>query len=111
MTAFTGLFNFLQYLISWYIFIVFLDVILTLLINFGVLNRSNGVVSYIHRATYALTEPALSPIRRRVPMFGNIDISPVILIFILMAISWVVIGNCREPGFISGVLCPAPGTF
>ena len=107
MAGFTGLFNFLQYLISWYIFIIFIDVILTLLINFGVLNSYNPVVSFIHRATYSVTEPALRPIRSRMPMMGNIDLSPLILIFILMAISWVVIGNCREPGFISGALCPA----
>lgn len=106
MAGFTGLFNFLQYLISWYIFIIFIDVILTLLINFGVLNSHNQLVSFVHRATYAVTEPALRPIRRRMPMMGNIDLSPLVLMFILIAISWVVIGNCSQPGFISGVLCP-----
>jgi len=35
-------------------------------------------------ATYKLTDPALSKIRRFIPMFGSIDISPVVLILILM---------------------------
>lgn len=105
MAGFTGLFLFLQMLISWYILIVFIDVILTLLINFGVLNSYNPVVSFIHRATFALTDPVLRPIRSRIPMAGNIDLSPLILIFALYFLSGVVIGNCAQPGFISGALC------
>ena len=34
--------------------------------------------------TYKLTDPALSKIRRFIPTFGSIDISPVILILLLM---------------------------
>jgi len=34
--------------------------------------------------TYKLTDPALNKIRRFIPTFGSIDISPVILILFLM---------------------------
>ncbi|MEL6420850.1 MAG: YggT family protein [Pseudomonadota bacterium] len=107
MAGFTGLFLFLQMLIGWYIFIIVIDVVLTLLIQFGVLNSHNTVVSFIHRATYAITEPALRPIRRRLPAINGVDLSPLVLIFALYFISWVVIGNCAQPGFISGVVCRA----
>ncbi|MEL7544412.1 MAG: YggT family protein [Pseudomonadota bacterium] len=105
MSGFTGLFLFLQMLIGWFIFIIVIDVILTLLISFGVLNAHNGVVSFIHRATYAVTEPVLRPIRRRLPAINGIDLSPLVLIFGLYFLSWVVIGNCGQPGFVSGALC------
>jgi YggT family protein len=36
-----------------------------------------------------LTAPALNPIRRALPNFGNIDISPVILILLLEALQFV----------------------
>jgi len=34
--------------------------------------------------TYKLTDPALNKIRRFIPTFGSIDISPVILILLLI---------------------------
>ena len=39
----------------------------------------------IVRFLYAVTEPVLYPIRRRIPMnFGGMDFSPMIVIFIIM---------------------------
>jgi len=108
MAGFTGLFNFAQLLISWYIFIIFLDVILSLLINFGVINAHNSVVSFIHRALYTITDPALRPIRRYMPNTGQVDLSPLVLIFVLYFLGGVVIGTCSQPGFISGLVCPKP---
>jgi YggT family protein len=106
MAGFTGLFNFVQLLISWYIFIIFLDVILSLLINFGVINAYNPVVSFVHRALYTITDPVLRPIRARMPSTGQVDLSPLLLIFFLYFLSGVVIGTCAQPGFISGLMCP-----
>lgn len=36
----------------------------------------NPIVRFIHN----ITEPVLSPIRRRMPMFGGVDLSPIIVI-------------------------------
>ena len=51
---------------------------------FNVLNTQNRFVFSVLDATYKMTDPALNKIRRFIPMFGSIDISPVILILILM---------------------------
>lgn len=59
---------------------VILSVILSWLVQFGVINRSNPFVSQIGDFLYKLTEPALRPIRNALPDLGGIDISPVILI-------------------------------
>ena len=40
---------------------------------------------------YQLTEPALRPIRRFVPMFGGLDISPIILLLIVFLIQRIII--------------------
>ena len=48
------------------------------------MNTQNRFVFAILDATHKLTDPALNKIRRFIPMFGSIDISPVILILILM---------------------------
>ena len=56
---------------------------LSWLLAFGVINRYNRSVSVIGDFLYRITEPALRPIRRMLPNFGGLDISPVILILIL----------------------------
>lgn len=65
---------------SLYIFVIFVTVILSWLISFNVINRHNGFVDSVWRACVALTEPLLKPIRKFLPNFGGIDISPIVLL-------------------------------
>jgi YggT family protein len=58
--------------------------VLSWLLAFGVVNRYNRAVAVIGDFLYRVTEPALRPIRRVLPSFGGIDISPVVLILILL---------------------------
>ncbi|SVC92872.1 uncharacterized protein METZ01_LOCUS345726 [marine metagenome] len=71
-------------MITIYLWIIIINAILSWLVAFNVLNTQNRFVFSILDTTYKLTDPALSKIRRFIPMFGSIDISPVILILILM---------------------------
>jgi YggT family protein len=48
-----------------------------------VINTRNQAVAMIADALYRLTEPALAPIRRILPNFGGLDLSPVVLILLL----------------------------
>jgi YggT family protein len=70
-------------LIYLYNYVLFAWVILSLLISFGIVNRYQPIVQKINFALFKLTEPLLKPIRKYLPDLGGIDISPVILIFIL----------------------------
>ena len=64
-----------------FVFIIFVTVIASWLIAFGVVNKQNQFVSTVLQACYALTEPVLRPIRRFLPSFGGIDISPIVALF------------------------------
>lgn len=66
-----------------YSFLLLAYVILTLLINFNIVNSRQPIVSAIGEFLYRITEPLLAPIRRRMPNLGPIDISPVILLLAL----------------------------
>jgi YggT family protein len=66
-----------------YIFILFVQVVMSWLIAFNVVNTRNRFVFMVADVTYKLTEPALRPIRRILPNFGGIDVSPIILILLL----------------------------
>jgi YggT family protein len=67
-----------------YIYIVIAAIILWWLITFNVVNSRNPFVGAVGDFLYRITEPALAPIRRRMPNLGGIDISPFILIVGLM---------------------------
>ena len=79
-----SIFILLDSMITIYLWIIIINAILSWLVAFNVLNTQNRFVFSILDTTYKLTDPALSRIRRFIPMFGSVDISPVILILILM---------------------------
>jgi len=79
-----SIFILLDSVITIYLWIIIINAILSWLVAFNVLNTQNRFVFSVLDATYKLTDPALSKIRRFIPMFGSIDISPVVLILILM---------------------------
>jgi YggT family protein len=71
-------------LITIYIWLLIAQAVLSWLLAFGVVNRYNRGVAVIGDFLYRATEPVLRPIRSFLPNFGGIDISPIILILILM---------------------------
>jgi len=79
-----SIFILLDSIIAIYIWIVIINAILSWLVAFNILNTQNRFVFSVLDVTYKLTDPALSKIRRFIPTFGSIDISPVILILLLM---------------------------
>jgi YggT family protein len=66
-----------------YNYLLIASVVLSWLVSFNVVNTSNRFVYVVGDFLYRITEPALRPIRRVIPAFGGIDISPVILILLL----------------------------
>ena len=67
-----------------YIWILIASAVLSWLIAFNVINTRNQAVAMIADALWRLTEPALRPIRRILPSFGGLDLSPVVLILLLI---------------------------
>jgi len=79
-----SVFILLDSVITIYLWIIIINAVLSWLVAFNILNTQNRFVFSILDATYKMTDPALNKIRRFIPTFGSIDISPVILILILM---------------------------
>ena len=63
-----------------FLWAIILNVILSWLVAFNIINTHQPLVSTIGRFLYQITEPALKPIRRVVPNFGGLDITPIVLI-------------------------------
>ena len=79
-----SIFILIDSLITIYLWIIIINAVLSWLVAFNVLNTQNRFVFSVLDATYKMTDPALNRIRRFIPTFGSIDVSPVILILLLM---------------------------
>ncbi len=71
-------------LLQLYMWAVIIGVILSWLVAFNVVNTSNRFIYMVGDFLHRITEPALKRIRRYIPNLGGLDISPVILIVLIM---------------------------
>ncbi len=66
-----------------YSYVVIINVIVSWLIAFNILNTQNRFVYSILELSYRLTDPILNKIRRFLPNLGSLDISPIILLLLI----------------------------
>tara|TARA_B100000029_G_C17490839_1_gene929031 strand:+ start:689 stop:976 length:288 start_codon:yes stop_codon:yes gene_type:complete len=87
------IFDFIAYvlfqILQIYKYSIIIYVILNMLISFNIINYNNKLISMVMDFLFRLTEPLLKIIRKFLPNFGAIDISPVILIIIIEATQFV----------------------
>ena len=74
-----------------YIWMLIAAAVLSWLVAFNVVNTRNQVVAMLLDFLYRLTEPLLRPIRSMLPNLGGIDVSPVILILLILLLENVII--------------------
>ncbi len=76
-------------IVIWWIIIV--QAILSWLIAFNVISTHNEYVGAIWRALQRITDPIYRPIRRVLPDFGGLDLSPMVVLVILLILQQAVI--------------------
>lgn len=67
--------------ISLYKLMLLIYIILGWLEAFNIINRYNQLVYGTHNFLFRIIEPVLTPIRRLMPNFGDLDLSALVLIF------------------------------
>ena len=80
----TVFFNFAIWAVNLYKWVVIGAAILSTLVSFGVLDTRNHIVWMITDFFHRVTEPVLRPIRNMMPNFGGVDLSPLVLIVLLL---------------------------
>ena len=73
-----------------YTYVIIVVAIMSWLIAFNVINVYNNVVRTVWDSLNAITEPALRPIRRMMPKFSGLDLSPLILLLVIFLIQDVI---------------------
>jgi len=77
----------LEQIINLLILAIVVNAILSWLVAFDVVNLRHPVVRQIARFFDAVSRPVLAPFRRLIPSFGGVDVSPIVAIIVLEAIS------------------------
>jgi YggT family protein len=77
--------------VLWWIIVV--QAILSWLIAFNVINTYSDFVRTVWNALQRITEPLYRPIRRILPDFGALDLSPMVVLLIVYILSNIVLPN------------------
>jgi len=65
---------------------IFLYIMIDWLKKLGILTTGNLIVSQVYGFVYRISDPALAIIRARVPRFGSVDLSPLILLGLIQIV-------------------------
>jgi YggT family protein len=79
----TALFDIVDFLLNVLVWIIIIQVILSWLFAFNVLNTSSPGLRAFVDALERLTAPLYRPIRAVLPDFGGIDFSPLVLLLLI----------------------------
>jgi YggT family protein len=74
-----------------YIWLLIAAAVLSWLVAFNVVNSRNQFVAMLGDFLYRVTEPVLRPIRNMLPSLGGIDVSPVVVILIIILIKDIIV--------------------
>ena len=79
--------------IELFIWLLIIQAILSWLVAFGIVNTQSNFVNMVGNFLYKITEPLLKPIRRLLPEFGGVDISPVIFASAFISLTALLVPN------------------
>ena len=91
-----ALFDIADLLLNVLAWIIIIQVILSWLFAFNVLNSGSGAVLSITNALDRLTAPLYRPIKAIMPDFGGIDFSPLVLLLVIKIVQMLLHGAERS---------------
>ena len=74
-----------------YIWLLIAAAILSWLVAFNVVNSRNQFVAMVGDFLFRVTEPVLRPVRNMLPNLGGLDVSPVVVILIIILIKDIIV--------------------
>ena len=93
-----ALFNIIDMILQLAVWLIIAQAILSWLVAFNVVNTSSGFVGGLLVGLDRLTAPLYRPIRRILPDFGGIDLSPIVLILAIQILRKLIAGLALEVG-------------
>ena len=91
-----ALFGIVDMVLQLLVWIIIIQAILSWLVAFNVINTSSNFVRTLLNGLDRLTAPMYRPIRKILPDFGGIDLSPIVLILAIQVVRKLVEGLALE---------------
>ena len=85
-----------------YTWLIIAYVILSWLVAFNVINNTNQFVYAIGNFLHKITEPVMRPIRKILPSFGGIDLSPIVVLLVIFFIRQLLFDNWGRSLMVAG---------
>ena len=80
--------------VAWWIIVI--QMVLSWLVAFNVINTHNDFVRGLMRGLDRFLEPVYRPIRKVLPDFGGLDFSPMVVLLVLFILSTLLEGVARD---------------
>jgi YggT family protein len=88
------------YLLTILLWMIIVQAVLSWLIAFNVINTHNDFVRTVWTTLDRITEPLYRPIRKIMPDFGALDLSPLVVIVVLNILIGIVLPSLIQPVYI-----------
>lgn len=88
-----SIYQILQLLLDVLFWIIMIQVVLSWLFVFNIINHSNDFVRQLVRGLDSVTEPIYRPIRRILPDFGGMDFAPLVVLLIIQILQRILLPN------------------
>ena len=91
-----ALLQIVQLLLNLVWWVIMIQAVMSWLIAFNIINTQSNVVRSVWEALQKITEPLYRPIRRILPDFGTLDLSPLVVLLILYILTNIVVPNIAQ---------------
>ena len=91
-----ALLQIVQLLLNLVWWVIMIQAVMSWLIAFNLINTQSNVVRSVWEALQRITEPLYRPIRRILPDFGTLDLSPLVVLLILYILTNIVVPNIAQ---------------
>lgn len=78
--------------------VVIINAVISWLYAFDIIGRRNQFVAQVYTFTSRVVDPLLRPIRKIIPPLGGMDLSPLVLIFGLQFLVYLIAWSLRQTG-------------
>jgi YggT family protein len=86
-----ALYQILELLLRIATYVIVIQAIISWLIAFNIINTYNDFVRSVWEALQKMTEPMYRPIRKIMPDFGALDLSPIVVLLIIHILRTIVL--------------------
>jgi YggT family protein len=73
-----------------FMWLIIARIIISWLVAFNVVNLRNPLMRQIYNMLDAITEPVMAPVRRLIPAVGGLDLSPILIFFVIQWLTWFI---------------------